>query len=122
MTASNFSAYIERNAQFAATDAKDHVPAIPFIPTKQLYLITCIDPRVEPAAIVGCELGEAIVARNIGARCPEAALCSGASAHDPERQDRRVRLGPQNGGDHDRRRARVGLTDAHRQDLEMARS
>jgi carbonic anhydrase len=68
MTASNFSTYIERNAQFAATDAKDHVPEIPFIPSKQLYLITCIDPRVEPAAIVGCELGEAIVARNVGGR------------------------------------------------------
>ena len=34
----------------AATDAKQHVPAIPFIPFKQLYLITCIDPRVEPAS------------------------------------------------------------------------
>jgi carbonic anhydrase len=68
MTASNFSTYIERNAQFAATDAKDHVPEIPFIPSKQLYLITCIDPRVDPAAIVGSELGDAIVARNVGGR------------------------------------------------------
>ena len=40
LTASNFSACLERNAQFAATDAKDHVPGIPFIPSKQLYLIT----------------------------------------------------------------------------------
>jgi hypothetical protein len=32
MTPSNFSIYIEPNAQFAATDAKDHVPEIPFIP------------------------------------------------------------------------------------------
>ena len=68
MTASNFSTYIERNARFAATDAKDHVPEIPFIPSKQLYLITCIDPRVDPAATVGSELGEAIVARNVGGR------------------------------------------------------
>ena len=68
MTSSHFSTYIERNAQFAATDAKDHVPEIPFIPSKQLYLITCIDPRVEPAATVGSELGEAIVARNVGGR------------------------------------------------------
>ena len=36
MTESNFSTYLERNAQFAATDAKDHVPEIPFIPSKQL--------------------------------------------------------------------------------------
>ena len=74
MTTSNFSTYIERNAQFAATDAKDHVPEIPFIPSKQLYLITCIDPRVEPAAIVGSELGEAIVARNIGGRVTPALI------------------------------------------------
>lgn len=43
-------------------------PEIPFIPFKQVYVITCIDPRVEPGAILGVELGEAIVARNIGGR------------------------------------------------------
>ena len=74
MTSSHFSTYIERNAQFAATDAKDHVPEIPFIPSKQLCLITCIDPRVDPAAIVGSELGEAIVARNIGGRVTPALI------------------------------------------------
>jgi carbonic anhydrase len=74
MTQSNFTTYIERNEQFAATDAKNHVPEIPFIPFKQLYLITCIDPRVEPAAIVGSKLGEAIVARNIGGRVTPAVI------------------------------------------------
>jgi carbonic anhydrase len=74
MTASNFATYMERNYQFAATDAKNRVPEIPFIPTKQLYLITCIDPRVEPAAIVGSELGEAIVARNVGGRVTPAVI------------------------------------------------
>lgn len=74
MTLSNFATYIERNKQFAATDAKIHVPRIPFIPNKQLYLITCIDPRVEPAAIVGSELGEAIVARNVGGRVTPALI------------------------------------------------
>ena len=65
---SNFATFIERNAEFAATDAKDNVPDIPFIPFKQLYVITCIDPRVEPAAMLGIKLGEAIVARNVGGR------------------------------------------------------
>jgi carbonic anhydrase len=65
---SNFSVYLDRNARFAATDAKTKIPAIPFIPFKQVYVLTCIDPRVEPAAILGVELGEAIVARNIGGR------------------------------------------------------
>lgn len=74
MTQSNFAAYLERNEMFAATDAKDHVPGIPFIPDKQLYLITCIDPRVEPAAIVGSGLGEAIVARNVGGRVTPAII------------------------------------------------
>ena len=68
MTSSNFAVYLERNAQFAATDAKTAVPAIPFIPFKQVYVITCIDPRVEPAAVLGADLGEAIVARNVGGR------------------------------------------------------
>ncbi|HEV3359371.1 MAG TPA: carbonic anhydrase [Pseudonocardiaceae bacterium] len=65
---SNFTVYLERNARFAATDARNDVPEIPFIPFRQLYLITCIDPRVEPSAVVGAALGEAIVARNIGGR------------------------------------------------------
>ena len=68
MTTSNFTPYLEHNREFAATDAKDNVPAIPFIPFRQLYMITCIDPRVEPAAVLGEKLGEAIVARNVGGR------------------------------------------------------
>ena len=74
MTQSNFATYIERNVKFAATDAKNQIPEIPFIPNKQLYLITCIDPRVEPAAVVGSELGEAIVARNVGGRVTPAVI------------------------------------------------
>ena len=68
MPSSNFSVYLERNAQFAATGANSAVPAIPFIPFKQVYVITCIDPRVEPGAVLGVDLGEAIVARNVGGR------------------------------------------------------
>src|ERR1700743_3564564 len=66
--------FLERNAAFAATDAHEHVPEIPFIPFKQLYLITCIDPRVEPAAVLGVALGEAIVARNVGGRVTPAVI------------------------------------------------
>ncbi|MGH6653636.1 MAG: carbonic anhydrase [Actinocrinis sp.] len=72
--ASNFAVYLERNEAFAATDAKLHIPAIPFIPFKQVYVLTCVDPRVEPAAIVGAQLGEAIVARNIGGRVTESVI------------------------------------------------
>lgn len=71
---SNFDELIVNNARFAATDAKDHVPAIPFLPTKQVYLITCVDPRVDPAALLGLRLGDAIVARNVGGRVTESVL------------------------------------------------
>lgn len=71
---SRFTPFLQRNAEFAATDAKLEVPAIPFIPFKQVYVITCIDPRVEPAAIAGVRLGEAIVARNIGGRVTDSVV------------------------------------------------
>ncbi|MFJ7489895.1 carbonic anhydrase [Streptomyces sp. NPDC097727] len=71
---SNFTPYLERNRAFAASGAQADVPRIPFIPFKQLYLITCIDPRVEPAAVLGARLGEAIVARNVGGRVTPAVI------------------------------------------------
>lgn len=71
---SRFTTYLDRNQAFAATDAKLRIPEIPFIPFQQVYLLTCVDPRVEPAATAGVELGEAIVARNIGGRVTESAI------------------------------------------------
>jgi carbonic anhydrase len=66
--------YLQRNEAFAATDAKLKIPAIPFIPFKQVYVLTCVDPRVEPAAIIGAQLGEAIIARNIGGRVTDSVV------------------------------------------------
>jgi carbonic anhydrase len=65
---------LQRNREFADTDAKTRVPSIPFIPNRQLYVITCIDPRVDPANILGLELGDAIVARNVGGRVTSSVL------------------------------------------------
>ena len=65
---------IPANADFARTDAKDRVPVIPFLPTKQVYLVTCIDPRVDPAALFRLDLGDAVVARNVGGRITPAVL------------------------------------------------
>ena len=70
----NIDTLVDRNRVFAKTDAKDKVPAIPFIPNMQVYVLTCIDPRVDPASILGLELGDAIVARNIGGRVTDAVL------------------------------------------------
>ncbi len=64
----NFTQLLDNNARFAGTDAKDKVPAIPFLPNKQVYILTCIDPRVDPAATMGLALGDAIVARTVGGR------------------------------------------------------
>ena len=88
---SNFAEYLQRNERFAATDAKRAVPEIPFIPFQQVYLITCIDPRVEPAAVLGAASGEAIA----GVARPPAV----------GRQDRGVRVRRLDRAGHDGRRA-----------------
>ena len=59
---------LKNNQHFASTDAKEHVPAIPFLPNRQVYVLTCIDPRVDPANILELDLGDAIVARTVGGR------------------------------------------------------
>jgi carbonic anhydrase len=71
---SNFDELLRNNARFAATGAKDRVPAIPFLPHKQVYILTCIDPRVDPAQVFGLELGDAIVARTVGGRATPAVI------------------------------------------------
>jgi carbonic anhydrase len=70
----NIDLLLERNRAFARTTARDRVPAIPFIPNRQTFVITCIDPRVDPAAVLGLELGDAIVDRNVGGRVTPAVL------------------------------------------------
>ena len=70
----NIDELLQRNKAFAGTDLKDRVPAIPFIPNLQVYVITCIDPRVDPAGILGLELGDAIVERNVGGRVTQAVI------------------------------------------------
>jgi carbonic anhydrase len=70
----NFDELLRNNADFARTPAKDRVPEIPFIPNKQVYILTCIDPRVDPAQLFGLELGDAIVARTVGGRVTPAMI------------------------------------------------
>jgi carbonic anhydrase len=65
---------LERNKAFEATDARAKGPAIPFIPNQLAYVITCIDPRTEPAEFLGVELGDAIVQRAVGGRVTPAVL------------------------------------------------
>ena len=58
-------AAIERNRAFAA--AGDHKNAVVF-PNLRLFVITCLDPRVDPAHVLGLKLSDAIVVRNVGGR------------------------------------------------------
>ena len=46
---SNIDSLLPRNAAFAASDMRYNTPRLPFLPHKGLYVITCIDPRVDPA-------------------------------------------------------------------------
>jgi carbonic anhydrase len=56
---------LERNRDFAA--ANGHEGALVF-PDLRLFVITCLDPRVDPAHFLGLGLGDAVVVRNVGGR------------------------------------------------------
>ena len=70
----NIDHVLERNRAFAATESRRDVPALPFVPKLGLYIVTCIDCRVDPAQILGLRMGEALVARNIGGRVTPAVI------------------------------------------------
>ena len=65
MTPSNVDPALERNRSFAA--AGGHEGAMVF-PKLGLFVITCLDPRVDPACFLGLGLGDAMVVRNVGGR------------------------------------------------------
>jgi carbonic anhydrase len=62
---SNISPVIQRNRAFAA--AGGHKDAVVF-PNLRLFVVTCLDPRVDPAHFLGLELSDAMVVRNVGGR------------------------------------------------------
>jgi carbonic anhydrase len=63
--APNVEAALERNRAFAA--AGGHHGAVVF-PNLRLFVITCLDPRVDPAHFLGLGLSDAMVVRNVGGR------------------------------------------------------
>jgi carbonic anhydrase len=63
--ATNVDAALERNRAFAA--AGGHQGAVVF-PNLGLFVITCLDPRVDPAHFLGLGLSDAMVVRNVGGR------------------------------------------------------
>ena len=68
---SNLRPLLERNRAFAATGAH---AGLAIMPRQQVFLVTCLDPRVDPAAFLEIELGDAPVIRNAGGRVTEAVI------------------------------------------------
>jgi carbonic anhydrase len=64
-TAGNIETALERNRAFAAAGV--HQGAV-VLPNLRLFVVTCLDPRVDPAHFLGLELSDAIVVRNVGGR------------------------------------------------------
>ena len=56
---------LARNRVFAAAGGNEGATMFPAL---QLLVVTCLDPRVDPAHVLGLDLGDAVVIRNGGGR------------------------------------------------------
>jgi carbonic anhydrase len=61
---------LERNEQFTRT----YTSAALGLPTTQLVVVSCLDHRVDPAIVLGLQLGDAPVIRNAGGRVTQAVI------------------------------------------------
>jgi carbonic anhydrase len=68
---SNLNPLLERNQTFAETGSHKQLAPIPKYP---LVVLTCMDQRVDPAHILGVDLGDALVLRNVGGRVTDAVI------------------------------------------------
>ena len=59
---------LERNRDFAASQAAAREPMPRALPNVKAVIIGCADMRVDPAHVLGIKPGEAVVMRNIGGR------------------------------------------------------
>jgi len=66
----NMTPMLERNEQFAGNYAP--VPLAP--PATQTVIVACMDHRVDPAIVLGLQLGDAQVIRNSGGRVTQAVI------------------------------------------------
>ncbi len=65
MTTDNIDTALERNRAFAAAGGQKGAVIFPNL---RLFVITCLDPRVDPAHFLGLGLSDAMVVRNVGGR------------------------------------------------------
>ena len=70
MTSTKITPLLDRNEQFA----RAYSPVGLGLPTTQLIVVTCLDHRVDPAIVLGLELGDAPVIRNVGGRVTQAVI------------------------------------------------
>ncbi len=66
-----FDEFMRRNEQFARSGDRSAMTAMP---NNRVFVVTCLDPRVEPAGFLGIGVGDAIVLRNPGGRITDAAI------------------------------------------------
>ena len=61
---------LDRNEQFA----RAYTPAALGVPAQPVFIVTCLDHRVDPAIVLGLQLGDAPVIRNAGGRVTQAVI------------------------------------------------
>jgi carbonic anhydrase len=64
-TPGSLATALARNRAFAAAGGHDGAVVLPQL---RLAVITCLDPRTDPAHFLGLQLSEALVIRNVGGR------------------------------------------------------
>ena len=69
-TMTRMNPLLERNEQFART----YTPVPLGLPAAQMLVVTCLDHRVDPAIVLGLQLGDAPVIRNAGGRVTQAVI------------------------------------------------
>lgn len=68
---SSTTTLLDRNRRFAGNFASADLPILPKLRT---VILTCADARVDPAHVLGLELGDAVVIRNNGGRVTPAVV------------------------------------------------
>ncbi len=66
-----FDSFLDRNRLFAESADR---PTLMAMPDSPVLILTCADPRVEPAAFLGVGAAEAVVLRNTGGRVTTSVL------------------------------------------------
>jgi len=62
---------IERNTRFAESE---FTPELGMMPSTGTIVVGCVDPRVDPADVLGLKQGEVAVVRNVGGRVTKSLL------------------------------------------------